>query len=275
MSSGTEAIARHLAAQRDKSDPINEARRQSWADWGLVTEVQEKLRAILFERTAPERLTSDVEVAHGLLSGLVGSQKASKVMERLPDIRHCLAMDVEAAFEGDPAAKTYAEVITAYPSMYAVSTYRVAHELYVLGEPVVARIMAENAHSRTGIDIHPGATLGCHFFIDHGTGVVIGETTLIGNRVKMYHGVTLGAFSNKSGRADANKKRHPTIEDDVTIYPNATILGGGTTIGTGAVIGGNAWVTQSIPEYTRVVIEPLRLQVRRQSEGDARAGYDI
>ena len=275
MSSGTEAIARHLAAQRDKSDPINEARQQSWADWGLVTEVQEKLRAILFERTAPERLTSDVEVAHGLLSGLVGSQKASKVMERLPDIRHCLAMDVEAAFEGDPAAKTYAEVITAYPSMYAVSTYRVAHELYVLGEPVVARIMAENAHSRTGIDIHPGATLGCHFFIDHGTGVVIGETTLIGNRVKMYHGVTLGAFSNKSGRADANKKRHPTIEDDVTIYPNATILGGETTIGTGAVIGGTAWVTQSVPEYTRVVIEPPRLQLRQQSEGDASSAYEM
>ncbi len=267
MSSATESIARHLAAQREQSDPISDARRQSWADWDLVVEVQQKLRALLFERTPVERLTSDVEVIHGLLSGLVGAEKASKVVEQLPDIRHCLAMDVGAAFEGDPAAKSYAEVIIAYPSTYAISTYRVAHELYTLGEPVVARIMSENAHSHTGIDIHPGAQIGCHFFIDHGTGVVIGETTLIGNRVKMYHGVTLGAFSNKSGRADAGKKRHPTIEDEVTIYPNATILGGETTMGAGAVIGGNAWVTRSVPPYTRVVMEP-RLQLRQDSDAD-------
>ena len=267
VSSRTEAIASHLAAQREKSDPINEARRQIWADWNLVVEAKEKLRAILLERTPTERLTSDVEVVHGLISGLVGSRTASEVIERLPEIRHCLALDVEAAFEGDPAAKTYAEVIIAYPSIHAISTYRIGHELYHLGEPVVARIMGEHAHSNTGIDIHPGATIGCHFFIDHGTGVVIGETTIIGNRVKMYHGVTLGAFSNKSGRADANKKRHPTIEDDVTIYPNATILGGETTIGAGAVIGGNAWVTNSVPAYTRVVMEP-RLQLSEESESD-------
>ncbi len=274
MSSPTESIARHLAAQREKSDPISDARRQSWADWDLVVEVQQKLRALLFERTPVERLTSDVEVIHGLLSGLVGAEKASKVVEQLPDIRHCLAMDVDAAFEGDPAAKSYAEVIIAYPSTYAISTYRVAHELYTLGEPVVARIMSENAHSHTGIDIHPGAQIGCHFFIDHGTGVVIGETTLIGDRVKMYHGVTLGAFSNKSGRADADKKRHPTLEDEVTIYPNATILGGETTIGAGAVIGGNAWVTRSVPPYTRVVMEP-HLQLRQGSDADEALVTDL
>lgn len=256
MSSPTESVARHLAAQRDKSDPISDARRQGWADWDLAVDVQQKLRDLLFERTHADRLTSEVEVIHGLLSGLVGADKATKLIERLPDIRHCLAMDVEAAYQGDPAAKSYAEVIVAYPSTYAISTYRVAHELYSLGEPVVARIMTENAHSHTGIDIHPGAEIGCHFFIDHGTGVVVGETTTIGNRVKMYHGVTLGAFSNRSGRADANRKRHPTIEDDVTIYPNATILGGETTIGAGAVIGGNAWVTRSVPPYTRIVVEP-------------------
>ena len=274
MNSPTEAVAKHLAAQRDKTDPITEARHQSWADQGLVVEVQRKLRELLFERTPIERLNSDVEVIHGLLSGLIGSESASTVIERLPDIRHCLAMDVDAAFQGDPAAKTFAEVIIAYPSTYAISTYRVAHELYLLGEPLVARIMAENAHSHTGIDIHPGATIGCHFFIDHGTGVVIGETTVIGNRVKMYHGVTLGAFSNKSGRADANKTRHPTIEDDVTIYPNATILGGETTIGTGAVIGGNAWVTHSVPPYTRVVMEP-NLQLRQKSDADTASIADL
>ncbi len=275
MSSPTENVARHLAAQRDQTDPISEARKQRVPDSNLVVEVLAKLRAMVFEQTPFERLTSDLEVVHGLISGLMGSHKASRFVDCLPAIRHCAAMDVEASFEGDPAAKTYAEVVVSYPSVYAVSTYRIAHEFYLLGEPVVARIMAEEAHSRTGIDIHPGAVIGCHFFIDHGTGVVIGETTDIGDRVKMYHGVTLGAFSNKSGRADANKKRHPTIEDDVTIYPNATILGGGTTIGTGAVIGGNAWVTQSVPEYTRVVIEPPRLQLRQQSEGDASSAYEM
>jgi serine O-acetyltransferase len=192
----------------------------------------------------------------------------------MPDIRHCVGMDVEAAFRGDPAAKTFAEVIASYPSIYAVSTYRIAHQLYRLGEPVVARIMAEHAHSKTGIDIHPGATIGCHFFIDHGTGVVIGETTLIGNRVKMYHGVTLGAFSNRRGRADEGRKRHPTIEDEVTIYPGATILGGETVVGQGSVIGGNTWLTHSVPAYSRVQTEPPELQVRTRDD-DATRTYDI
>ncbi|MCE2390013.1 MAG: hypothetical protein J4G09_00845 [Proteobacteria bacterium] len=185
-------------------------------------------------------------------------------------------MDVEAAFNGDPASQTYAEIIAAYPSIYAVSAYRIAHPFYRLGEGVIARVMAEHAHSRTGIDIHPGAEIGCHFFIDHGTGVVVGETTVIGNRVKMYHGVTLGAFSNKQGRGDEGKKRHPTIEDDVTIYPNATILGGQTVVGTGSVIGGNTWLTRSVPPHSRVQTEPPALTVRQKSgPSDDALRYDI
>ncbi|MCP4007212.1 MAG: hypothetical protein GY725_23765 [bacterium] len=186
-------------------------------------------------------------------------------------------MDVDAAFQGDPAAKTFAEVIVAYPSVFAVSTYRIAHQFYLLEAPVVARIMGEHAKSRTGIDIHPGATIGCHFFIDHGTGVVVGESAIIGNRVKMYHGVTLGAYSNKHGRLDVGKKRHPTIEDDVTIYPNASILGGETVIGSGSVIGGNVWITESVPSHTRVQIEKPRLQVRQKNDQEAGSveGWDI
>jgi serine O-acetyltransferase len=214
---------------------------------------------------------------HGLLSGLVGADLASRFLEHLPDIRHCVGMDVEAAFKGDPAAKSYAEVIAAYPSAYAVSTYRIAHVLYELGAPIAARIMSEHAKSKTGMDIHPGASIGCHFFIDHGTGVVIGETAVIGNRVKMYHGVTLGAFSNKQGRLDSGKKRHPSIEDDVTIYPNATILGGDTVIGEGSVIGGNVWLHESVPAFSRVQITPPQLQVKHKDSesGSIDPSYDI
>ena len=269
MSSLTETIAQHLTAKRDQNDPVSEARRQACPDTGRVVDALEHLRSIVFERTPIERLNSDLEVVHGLLSGLTSSDVASRFLERLPDVRHCVGMDVEAAFKADPAAKSYAEVIAAYPSAYAVSTYRIAHVLYELGAPVAARIMSEHAKSKTGIDIHPGASIGCHFFIDHGTGVVIGETATIGNRVKMYQGVGLVAFSNKQGRNDIGKKRHPTIEDDVTIYANATILGGTTVIGEGSVIGGNVWLHESVPPYSRIQIEPPRLHV---SQKDAESG---
>ncbi len=278
MSSLTETIAQHLAAKRDQNDPVSEARRQACPDTNRVVDVLENLRSIVFERTPLERLNSDLEVVHGLLSGLVGSDVASSFVERLPEVRHCVGMDVEAAFKADPAAKSYAEVIAAYPSAYAVSTYRIAHVLYELGAPVAARIMSEHAKSKTGIDIHPGATIGCHFFIDHGTGVVIGETALIGNRVKMYQGVGLVAFSNKQGRNDIGKKRHPTVEDDVTIYANATILGGNTVIGEGSVIGGNVWLHQSVPPRSRIQIEPPRLNVVNQKDheaGSVDADYQI
>jgi serine O-acetyltransferase len=277
MSTLTENIAKHLLAKRDQNDPVSEARRQTCPDTARVLGLLENLRAIVFEQSPAERLNSDLEVAHGLLSGLIGSDAASSFVERLPEIRHCIGMDVEAAFKGDPAAKSYAEVVAAYPSAYAVSTHRIAHVLYELGAPIAARIMSEHAKSKTGMDIHPGATIGCHFFIDHGTGVVIGETAVIGNRVKMYHGVTLGAFSNKQGRDDIGKKRHPTIDDDVTIYPNATILGGDTVIGEGSVIGGNVWLHESVPPYSRIQITPPRLMIKQKDaeSGSIDADYQI
>jgi serine O-acetyltransferase len=173
----------------------------------------------------------------------------------LPEIRALLGKDVLASFESDPAATGIDEIVACYPGQYAIAIYRVAHRLLRAGAEVVPRMLTEHAHSRTGIDIHPGATIGESFFIDHGTGIVVGETTLIGNRVRIYQGVTLGALSVRDrGRTDKpqGKKRHPTIEDDVIIYANATILGGSTVIGQGAVVGGNAWITYSVPPGIRV-----------------------
>jgi len=177
------------------------------------------------------------------------------ILEALPDVRARLGRDVLAAFESDPAASGIDEIVACYPGLYAIAIYRVAHRLLKEGAEVVPRMLTEHAHSRTGIDIHPGATIGESFFIDHGTGIVVGETTIIGNRVRIYQGVTLGALSVRDrGRTDKpqGKKRHPTIEDDVIIYANATILGGSTVIGQGAVVGGNAWITYSVPPGIRV-----------------------
>ena len=179
----------------------------------------------------------------------------ARLLDALPDIRAQLAKDVLAAYDSDPAATGIDEIVACYPGLYAIAVYRVAHHLLQLGAQVLPRMLTEHAHSRTGIDIHPGATIGESFFIDHGTGIVIGETSTIGNRVRIYQGVTLGALSIKDrGRTDKPqaKKRHPTIEDDAIIYANATILGGNTVIGQGAVVGGNAWITYSVPPRTRV-----------------------
>ena len=175
---------------------------------------------------------------------------SDRLLEALPEIRAELGRDVLAAFESDPAASGIDEIVACYPGLYAIAIYRVAHRLRRDGAEVVPRMLTEHAHSRTGIDINPGATVGHSFFIDHGTGIVVGETTVIGNRVRIYQGVTLGALSMRDrGRTDRPnpKKRHPTIEDDVIIYANATILGGTTVIGRGAVVGGNAWITYSVP----------------------------
>jgi serine O-acetyltransferase len=178
---------------------------------------------------------------------------AERLLERLPDIREALVEDAKAALDGDPAAKSLEEVVLAYPGFEAVAVHRFAHELWREGVPLLPRMMSEYSHARTGIDIHPGAKIGRAFFIDHGTGVVIGETTEIGDRVKVYQGVTLGALSV---RKDAStRKRHPTIGDDVTIYANATILGGDTEIGARCVIGGNVWITSSLPPDSRVTVE--------------------
>ncbi|MFQ5697899.1 MAG: serine O-acetyltransferase [Myxococcota bacterium] len=268
-------IADHLRALREADDPLSAARNEVVPDRGQVLEVLELLRAVLLDGTPARDLDSDLEICHAHLTRLVGRGSASRVLARTPEIRSCLALDVQAAFDGDPAATSYAEIVACYPSLFAVSTFRIAHALYQMGEPVIARIMAEHAHSRTGIDIHPGAFIGCHFFIDHGTGVVVGETTIIGNRAKLYHGVTLGAFSNREGRLDAGKKRHPTIEDDVTIYPNATVLGGDTVVGHGSVIGGNVWLTHSLPPRSTVTIEDPALRIRQASERRGEGDYDI
>ena len=173
-------------------------------------------------------------------------------LKRIPDILLALHTDVQATYDGDPAAHSKHEIIFAYPGIVAISIYRLAHELYLLKVPFIPRMMTEYAHSLTGIDIHPGAEIGHHFFIDHGTGIVIGETTKIGAHVKLYQGVTLGALSTRGGQSLRGKKRHPTLEDEVTVYSNASILGGDTVVGRGCVIGGNVFITQSIPPDTRV-----------------------
>jgi serine O-acetyltransferase len=175
-----------------------------------------------------------------------------RFLSRLPAVRELLATDIDATFEGDPAAFSRDEIISSYPGVYAIMVYRLAHELYLMEIPMIPRIMTEHAHSVTGVDIHPGAAVGHHFFIDHGTGIVIGETTIIGNHVKIYQGVTLGALSTRDGQALKSVKRHPTIEDNVTVYAGASILGGDTVISEGAVIGGNAFITASVPKNARV-----------------------
>lgn len=194
-------------------------------------------------------------------------QKSEEFILKLPTIRLALILDVEAAYTGDPAAKGYGEIILAYPGVFAVTVYRVAHVLYKQGHTLIARILSEYAHSSTGIDIHPGATIGKSFFIDHGTGVVIGETASIGDRVKLYQGVTLGALSfpkDEDGNLVRNSKRHPTIDDDVTIYAGATILGGDTVVGASSVIGGNVWLTESVPPMSKVLNKPSIELIQRQ-----------
>lgn len=178
---------------------------------------------------------------------------------RIPALEEAMLLDLEAAFVGDPAAKSKSEIICSYPGFLAIFVYRAAHILYDAGVPLIPRIMTEYAHSRTGIDINAGATIGRRFFIDHGTGVVIGETTVIGDNVKIYQGVTLGALSTRLGRKLGGKKRHPTIENDVTIYSGATILGGDTVIGEGSVIGGNVFITESVPKNMRVSMKAPEL----------------
>ena len=178
---------------------------------------------------------------------------------RIPALEEAMLLDLEAAFVGAPAAKSKSEIICSYPGFLAIFVYRAAHILYEAGVPLIPRIMTEYAHSRTGIDINAGATIGRRFFIDHGTGVVIGETTVIGDNVKIYQGVTLGALSTRLGRKLGGKKRHPTIENDVTIYSGATILGGDTVIGEGSVIGGNVFITESVPKNMRVSMKAPEL----------------
>ncbi len=203
----------------------------------------------------------------------LGQTKTLQFLERLPALRHVLATDVRAAYDGDPACKNLDEVIFCYPGLEAITVFRLAHLLHELEISFIPRMMTEWAHNRTGIDIHPGATIGDRFFIDHGTGVVIGETCEIGEDVKIYQGVTLGALSfptDGEGQLVRGQKRHPTIEDRVVIYANATILGGRTTIGHDAVIGSNVWLTSSVDPHTTVVLEKPKLKMRSEDPDDFR-----
>jgi len=186
----------------------------------------------------------------------------AEFLGELPRLQKMLLKDVQAGYDGDPAASSPEEVIFCYPGFYAIFVYRIAHELYLRKIPFIPRMMTEHAHGLTGIDIHAGATIGQSFFIDHGTGVVIGETTEIGDHVKLYQGVTLGALSLRAGQKLAGKKRHPTVEDNVTIYSGASILGGETVIGEGSVIGGNAFITASVPKFTKVSVQTPALTFR-------------
>lgn len=210
----------------------------------LTKEIQ---KALIYTITNSSQDQTHVPQSHCFK---LAEQTSIALIEAIPEIRRRIQLDTIAAFNGDPAAKSNEEVILSYPGLEAILVHRIAHFLFSNGVPIIPRIMSEHVHGKTGIDIHPGATIGDSFFIDHGTGVVIGETCVIGNNVKIYQGVTLGALSVKKELQD--KKRHPTIEDDVTIYAGATILGGKTTIGKGCTIGGNTWVTESVPAGTVV-----------------------
>ncbi len=184
---------------------------------------------------------------------------------KIPQVRAMVQTDLQAAYDGDPAATGFAEIIFAYPGLFAITVYRLAHELYLLQVPMIPRIMTEHAHSVTGIDIHPGATVGKFFFIDHGTGIVVGETTVIGDNVKIYQGVTLGALSTRGGQSLRGKRRHPTIEDNVTIYAGTSVLGGETVIGRDTVIGANAFITKSIAPCTTVSTQPQEMQMKTRT----------
>jgi len=223
------------------------------------------------------RHDSESETSNGDPDG-VAQHKAVEILKRLPRLRTILEQDVQAAFEGDPAAKGYHEIVFCYPGVEAITIYRIAHELLLLGVPLIPRVMTEYAHSKTGIDIHPGATIGPGLFIDHGTGVVIGETCEIGERVKLYQGVTLGALSfprDAEGNVIRGKKRHPTLESDVVVYANATILGGQTVIGHHAVIGSSVWLTHSVVPYAVVSLDKPSLRIRGPDSDLAQVPYEI
>lgn len=243
------------------SIPVNPC---SLPNKGEVVELINNLRNLLFPGYFSDcNAAALLKKAKSLLNkqlSLLNCKKelGLKFLEKLPEIRESLATDVKAALDGDPAATDKQEIIISYPGIYAISIYRLAHELELLKIPKLPRIMTEHAHSITGIDIHPGAQIGGYFFIDHGTGIVIGETTIIGRHVKIYQGVTLGALSTRGGKALKGQKRHPTVEDNVTIYSGASIFGGNTIIGKGSVLGSNVFVTNSVPAGSKLSISTAK-----------------
>ena len=226
-----------------------------------------------------DRLKEQIEIALLYANQEIEQQEASEqadricggFFEKLPEVQERLLKDVQAGFDGDPAAKSKEEIISSYPGVFAIYVYRLAHILYVENVPHIPRIMTEYAHGKTGIDINPGAVIGDYFFIDHGTGVVIGETTEIGRNVKLYQGVTLGALSTRQGQQLANVKRHPTICDNVTIYSNSSVLGGETVIGENTIIGGNTFITESIPANTKVSAKSPELVIKKPRNAVSKA----
>lgn len=224
-----------------------------YGEAALMSLAPEDYAALLLERIE-KQLQRQIALTLPEEQEAQAAELAAEMVTKLPQIARQVQMDLEATFDGDPAAGSREEILFSYPGLFAILVYRVAHELYRLHIPILPRMMSEYAHSHTGIDIHPGAQIGDYFFIDHGTGIVVGETTVIGDRVKLYQGVTLGALSTRDGHHSLPGKRHPTVEDDVTIYSGASILGGDTVIGRGSVVGGNAFLTSSVQKDTRVVI---------------------
>ena len=281
-----EALAELILSDYDKGREIDRMDFFGQPDQDAVNEIIRKLLMILYpgyyrdvfyrERTARNRMAVLIEeVMYSLRKQFeivltndpayreadkdarkaAAQEKALEVFSRIPKIREYLDTDIDATFDGDPAACDKIEIVLAYPGLYATTIHRMAHELYLMGIPYIPRMMSEHAHSVTGVDIHPGATIGKYFFIDHATGIVIGETSEIGEHVKVYQGVTVGALSTKDGQALHGVKRHPTIEDNVTLYSGASVLGGRTVIGHDSVIGGSAFVTESIAPYTHVLVK--------------------
>ena len=262
----------------DRIDPLGQP------DKDVVIDMLHKLRRIVFPGYFKEKTYRIYNAKHNLsmliedvmfnLAGQISlvlpesdaQALALDFFRQIPAVRALVQTDLQAAYDGDPAAFNKEEILFSYPGLYAITVYRLAHVLYGLGVPMIPRIMTEHAHSVTGIDIHPGATIGEFFFIDHGTGIVIGETTIIGRNVKIYQGVTLGGLSTRGGQSLRGKRRHPTIEDNVTIYANASILGGETVIGHDSVIGASAFITASVPACTTVSAKNLDLQMKTRKD---------
>ncbi len=300
-----QAVVREILADYDQNRAIDQRDVSTQVDEKVVIDIVQKLLRILFpgyyrkESYSPHddarnlsffieeiefQLTRQIA---GVLRGLPAYERVDEpvvqrealrlvvdFLHRIPALRALVNTDLEAAFDGDPAAKSMEEIVLAYPGLLAITIYRIAHELFMLRVPLIPRMMTEYAHGRTGVDIHPGATIGRYFFIDHATGVVIGETSIIGERVKIYQGVTIGALSTRGGQKLKGVKRHPTIEDNVTIYSGASILGGDTVIGRNSVIGGNSFITQSIKPNTRVSIKNQELQLDER-DGETFCEHDI
>lgn len=270
-----EQVLELIWADLDQGRPFDFPEKEQFPDRDALSLILSQLYHVLFHRGSRCTLRHLSCALHMQLQRVLPPEQAEKTLcaflSRLPHVRDLLHTDLEAAYAADPAATGYHEILCAYPGLYAIAVYRLAHELYLLDVPLIPRMMTELSHSATGIDIHPGATIGGYFFIDHGTGVVIGQTTVIGAWVRLYQGVTLGGISTRCVAQLREKKRHPTLEDEVTVYAGASILGGDTVIGRRCIIGANAFVTASIPADTTVTASDLGLVLRERKQTDPRS----